>query len=49
MQLPGYLDWIIHELAWWGMVVVLLALLFRFVIDSPAWRTLWSHPAPMPG
>ena len=52
-QFPGYVDWIIHELAWWGMVVVLLALLFRFIMESPTWRALLEafrrHPAPMPG
>jgi hypothetical protein len=32
-----FLYWILHELAWWWIVSVLLALLLRFIAQSPLW------------
>jgi hypothetical protein len=29
---------IAHELAWWSVVTVLLAVLFDFVVAAPLWR-----------
>jgi hypothetical protein len=34
------LYWIIHEIAWWWLIAVLLGVLFCFVADSPVWRSL---------
>jgi hypothetical protein len=34
--------WIGHELAWWWVVSVLLAIVIRFVVDAPFWRALKS-------
>jgi hypothetical protein len=35
-----YLYWIVRELLWWGIIAVLLAVLFCFVAESPVWRGL---------
>jgi hypothetical protein len=35
-----YLYWIIHELAWWWIISVLLAILFCFITQSPIWLAL---------
>jgi hypothetical protein len=35
-----YLYWLIRELAWWWIISVLLATLFCFAAESPAWRML---------
>jgi hypothetical protein len=40
-SLIGDTVWIIQELAWWWLITVLLAILFRFAGDAPAWRELW--------
>src|ERR1700735_2335823 len=34
------LYWIGHELAWWWVIAVLLAILFCFVAQSPVWQSL---------
>ena len=41
------LYWIIHECAWWAVITVLLGILFCFIADAVAWRSLpWrSRPA----
>lgn len=33
-------DWLLHELAWWGLLLLCLALLQRFLLDSRFWRSL---------
>jgi hypothetical protein len=35
-----YAVWVMKELAWWWLVIVLIAVLIRFALDSPAWRDL---------
>ncbi len=37
-SLVGLAVWVIQELAWWWLITVLVAILIRFVADSPAWR-----------
>lgn len=37
---PGHVVWAARELVWWGVIAVLMAILIRFVLDSPAWRDL---------
>jgi hypothetical protein len=37
-----YANWVVHELAWWWVATVFLAVLFRFVLDSTVWLTLWN-------
>jgi hypothetical protein len=39
-SLIGYTVWVVQELAWWWLITVLMAILIRFVADSPAWREL---------
>jgi hypothetical protein len=34
-----YVSWAVHELVWWWLATVLLAIVFAFVIESAAWRT----------
>jgi hypothetical protein len=34
-----YANWAVHELVWWWLATVLLAIVFAFVIESTAWRT----------
>jgi hypothetical protein len=29
-----YAHWLLHELCWWWIVSVFLAILFRFIVDS---------------
>jgi hypothetical protein len=41
-----YLYWIIHELAWWWIISVLLAILFCFIGQSPVWRLLTGRERP---
>ena len=36
----GYAAWLLRELLWWWVATVLLAILIRFGLDSPAWRDL---------
>jgi hypothetical protein len=35
-----YAIWVVKELAWWWLVTVLIAVLIRFAINSPAWNDL---------
>jgi hypothetical protein len=35
-----YLYWLVHELAWWWVAAVFLAVLFRFVAAAPLWPAL---------
>jgi hypothetical protein len=35
-----YAIWVVKELAWWWLVTVLIAVLIRFAIGSPAWNDL---------
>ncbi len=37
--------WFVRELAWWGIVTLLLAVLFCYVAETPLWRTLMRPPA----
>jgi hypothetical protein len=37
-----YLYWIVHELAWWWIVAVFLAILAVFVLEAPMWKMLTS-------
>jgi hypothetical protein len=39
-SLPIYTVWVVKELAWWWLVTVLITILARFAVDSPAWREL---------
>ena len=39
-----YLYWILHELAWWWVIAVLLAVVFRFILQSPVWAVLRLPP-----
>jgi hypothetical protein len=39
-SLIGYAIWVVQELAWWWLIMILTAILMRFVVDSPAWRDL---------
>jgi hypothetical protein len=34
------LYWILHEIAWWWVIAVLLGVLFCFVAEAPLWRSL---------
>jgi hypothetical protein len=34
------LYWILHELVWWWVISVLLAILFCFGVQSPVWQTV---------
>jgi hypothetical protein len=36
----GYAVWVLRELIWWWVITVLLAVLLRFGLDSPAWHDL---------
>ena len=45
---PVYLFWIFRELAWWWIVTVLLAVIYRFVLESPVWQSLRLVPRPAP-
>ena len=37
-SIPIYAVWIVKEVAWWWLVTILIAILIRFAMDSPAWR-----------
>jgi hypothetical protein len=38
--LPGFLSWLLGELAWWWIVTVLLAILGAFVVGTELWSIL---------
>jgi hypothetical protein len=49
-SLVGYTVWVVQQLAWWWLITVLMAILIRFVADSPVWRDLHlAKPLPGPG
>jgi hypothetical protein len=37
VSLPAFGFWLFRELCWWGLATVLIAILVRFVLDSPMW------------
>jgi hypothetical protein len=40
-MLPRYVAWLAHELSWWWVATMFLAVLIRFALESTVWQTLW--------
>jgi len=41
VYLALWLVWLVRELAWWGMIGVMVAILVSFLADAPTVRALW--------
>lgn len=43
-SVPAIVLWFVREICWWWLIAVLVAVLVRFVADSPVWMGFARHP-----